>query len=171
MACAQVNAHLACAPSLNATADARVRLESALMRTNTEPFVTPLELDDDVPDSVTDQIAQAVWDFETNRTGGRPRAVSIVLNNDILVIKRHRALEVAERQVLATDKFDTDKAASEGLKQKQHVLTATDSIWQDIERITGRQLKEYTVEAESRFAATIQKASLSGVLVQVFRLV
>lgn len=114
-------------------------------------------------DSITDQIAQGVWDFELERTGYAPEAVSVVLNNDILVIKRHRALAPAERFLAATDDW------LHGFP-RDRLISPSDTIWQDIERITGREFYECTAETE-HFASNIQHVFATGALVQVFRLI
>jgi uncharacterized protein YbcI len=132
---------------------------------NTPPQSLPgqCSLETDFPDSLTDQIAQAVWDFELKLAGESPRVVSVVLSHDILVIKRHRELVPADRLVQKTD-------SRRHQSFRHRALVMTDSLWQDIERITGKQLKECTCEIVPGASAAIQKASLTGMLVQVFRL-
>ena len=114
---------------------------------------------------MTDQIAQAVWEFEQEHAGHNPRAVSVVLSDDILVIKLHEALTPAEILLAGT-------AVGAGWLQECHnhlFPSASDSLWHEIERITGRRLQE-AADTEARTAA-IQYAFSTGTLVQVFRLV
>jgi uncharacterized protein YbcI len=133
------------------------------MNTSTQALEGHCDLDIDYPDSVTDQIAQAVWDFEVKIAGRNPRAVSVVLNRDILVIKRHRSFTSADRIV-----GDMIAKLHESLSHR--VLVETDTLWHDIERITGKQLTECTADLGPQAAAAIRKAILSGILMQVFRL-
>lgn len=136
------------------------------MNTHTAALECNCDLDSEHPDSVTDQIAQAVWDFERERAGNIPRAVSVVLSDDILVIKLHESLTPAEMALAGT-------AVGAGWLQEFHnhlFPSASDSLWREIERVTGRRLYEATAEGEAQTAA-IQHAFSTGTLVQVFRLV
>jgi uncharacterized protein YbcI len=119
-------------------------------------------LNDDVQDSATDLIAQAVWDFELERTGCRPEGVSVILNKNILVIKRHKALAPSERFLAATDSW---------LHRfpRHRLISSSDELWHTIERITGRQLYECTAEVDVHIVTF--PAFFDGALVQVFQLV
>ncbi len=125
-------------------------------------FICHSDLHLEAPDSPTDQIAQAVWDFELERTGCHPQGVSVILNKDILVIKRHRALAPAERFLAATDSW------LHGFP-RHRLVCPTDSLWHLIEHITGHQLYECTAEMDMH--TVIIPAFVVGTLVQVFRLV
>ena len=136
------------------------------MNTHTAVLESNCDLDNEHPDSVTDQIAQAVWDFEQEHAGHNPGAVSVILSDDILMIKLHEALTPAEMLL-------SDTAVGAGWSHEFHnhlFPSASDSLWREIERVTGRRLYEATAEAEARTAA-IQHAFSTGTLVQVFRLV
>ena len=136
------------------------------MNTHATILECKCDVDSVSPDSLTDQIAQAVWDFEQQRAGHNPRAVSVVLSDDILVIKLHEALSPSEMLLAGT-------AVGAGWLQEFHnhlFPAAFDSLWNEIERITGKQLCENPAEEEARTAA-IRHAFSTGTLVQVFRLV
>lgn len=133
--------------------------------THTAVLESNCDLDSEHPDSVTDQIAQAVWDFEQEHAGHNPRAGSVILSDDILMIKLHEALTPAE-MLLA----DTAVGAGWSHEVHNHLFpSASDSLWNEIERITGRRLCE-VAEADARTAA-IQYEFSTGTLVQVFQLV
>lgn len=109
------------------------------------------------------QIAEAVSAFHEQSTGRAPQAVTVVLSEDTLVITLHGALTPAE-QALAKN--------AEGASQvqefhRQLFATSSESLRQEIARITGRQVKEATAEVEPASGA-ITHAFTTGTVVQVF---
>jgi uncharacterized protein YbcI len=114
---------------------------------------------------IAEQIAHAASDCELERTGRRPKSVSVVLGEGTLVITLHEALSPAER-AMANDVVGAAKV------QELHRRLFDDScepLRQEIKRITGVDVHEATVEVEPT-TGTVVKAFSSGTVVQVFLL-
>lgn len=111
------------------------------------------------------QIAEAVTLFQQQTTGRAPTAVTVVLSDDTLVITLHNALSSAEK-VLATR---PDGAAQVQEFHRQLFATSSTSLRQQINRITGREVREAAVEVEPTTGAVVH-AFTSGTMVQVFLL-
>jgi uncharacterized protein YbcI len=115
--------------------------------------------------AVVQQIAEAVSAFQKKSTGHRPKAVSVVLSEDTLVITLHDALMPAEK-VLAK----TEEGAVKMQEFRRQLFTASsESLRQEIKRITGRQVREATAEIEPT-TGSIVHAFTTDTMVQVFLL-
>jgi len=115
--------------------------------------------------TVAKRIARAAIAFEQQRTGHVPRSATVVLSDDTLVITLHGALSPAEQALAKTP---------EGITQLQEFhrelfANASGSLRQEIERITGVEVREATAEVEPA-TATVVKVFPSGTVVQVFLL-
>src|SRR5690242_7827203 len=115
--------------------------------------------------SAAQQIAQAVIDFEQQTTGRVPKSLTVVLSGDTLVITLHGALTPAEKALARSP---------EGIAQvqefhRQLFANASDSLRQEIKRITGMEVREATAEIETSTGAVVQ-AFTTGTVVQVFLL-
>ena len=111
------------------------------------------------------QIAQAALDFEQQTTGRAPKSVTVVLSDDTLVITLHGALSPAEKILAST---------AEGIAQVQEFhqqlfASASESLRQEIKRITGVEVREAAAEVETA-TGTVVKVFTSGTVVQVFLL-
>ena len=111
------------------------------------------------------QIAQAASVFEKQRTGNTPKSVTVVLSDTTLVITLHGALSEAER-ALAT--------SPEGATQiqdfhRQLFANASESLRQEIKRITGVEVREATAEVEPT-TGTVVGVFTTGTTVQVYLL-
>jgi len=111
------------------------------------------------------QIAQAALDFEQKTTGRAPKSVTVVLSDDTLVITLHGALSPAEKALAGTP---------EGIAQVQEFhqrlfASTSDSLRQEIKRITGVEVREAAAEVETA-TGTVVKVFTSGTVVQVFLL-
>ncbi len=111
------------------------------------------------------QIAQAAMDFEYETTGRAPKSVTVVLSDDTLVITLHGALSPAEKDLAASP---------EGIAQvqefhRQLFASASESLRQQIKRITGVEVREAAAEVETA-TGTVVKVFTSGTVVQVFLL-
>ncbi len=115
--------------------------------------------------STAQQIARAAIAFEQQTTGLTPQSVTVVLGDDTLVITLHGALSPAER-ALATS---PDGAARVQEFHRQLFANASDSLRQEVKRITGVEVREATAEVESA-TGTVVKVFTSGTVVQVFLL-
>jgi len=112
------------------------------------------------------QIAQAAIAFEKRRTGNHsPKSVTVVLSEGTLVITLHEALSPAEKAL-------SQSAAGAAKVQEFHrqlFASSSDSLRQEIRRITGMDVREATAEIEPASGAVVQ-AFTTGTVVQVFLL-
>jgi uncharacterized protein YbcI len=115
--------------------------------------------------SMAQQIASAAKAFQQERTGHAPHSVAVVLSGDTLVVTLHGALSKAE-QALAKD---PNGAAKMQEFHRQLFATTGNPLRQEIERITGIQVREATAEIEPT-AGTVVRVYGTGAVVQVFLL-
>src|SRR5690349_6735763 len=109
------------------------------------------------------QIAQAAIAFEQRRTGNRgPKSVTVVLSEGTLVITLHEALSPAEKALA------TNPAGAAQIQEFHRQLFAGSSDWlrQEIQRITGMEVREATAEVEPASGAVVH-AFTTGTMVQV----
>jgi uncharacterized protein YbcI len=115
--------------------------------------------------TMAQQVAEAARAFQQKQTGHAPRAVTVVLSDDTLVVTLHQALSPAEVAL---------SQSSEGAGQVQDYHrklfeNSADALRQEIRRITGVAVREAAVQVETTTGAVVQ-AFTSGTMVQVFRL-
>jgi len=115
--------------------------------------------------TMAQQVAEAVTTFQTQRTGHAPKAVTVVLSEETLVVTLHEALSPAEIALSQTP----EGAAQVQEYHRQLFETSFDAMRQEIKRITGVAIREAAVEVETTTGAVVH-AFTSGVMVQVFRL-
>jgi uncharacterized protein YbcI len=115
--------------------------------------------------TMAEQIAQAARDFQQQRTGHVPKAVTVVLSEETLVITLHEALTPAERAVANSP----DGAAKVQEFHRQLFATSADSLRHEIKRITGVDVREASAEVETT-TGTVVQVFTSGTMVQVFQL-
>ena len=116
--------------------------------------------------TMAQEIAQAAIAFEQRRTGNHvPKSVTVVLSEGTLVITLHDALSPAE-QALAKNPAG---AAQVQEFHRQLFANSSDSLRQEIKRITGMEVREATAELEPASGAVVH-AFTSGAVVQVFQL-
>lgn len=115
--------------------------------------------------TMAQQIADAATAFEQQRTGRVPQSVTVVLNDDTLVITLHGALSPAE-QALA--RSPTGAAQVQEL-HKQLFNSSAGSLRQEIKRITGVEVREATAEVETT-TGTVVQVFTTGTVVQVYLL-
>ena len=111
------------------------------------------------------QIAQAASLFEQQRTGNTPKSVTVVLSDTTLVITLHGALSEAEK---ALAKSPTGAAQIQDF-HRQLFVNASESLRQEIKRITGVEVREATAEVEPT-TGTVVGVFTTGTTVQVFLL-
>jgi uncharacterized protein YbcI len=120
----------------------------------------------DMPNwTMTQQIALAASAFEKETTGHVPRSVTVVLNEDTLVIRMHGALSPAEMAL-------ADSSAGAAQVQEFHQQLFANSsagLRQEIKRITGVEVLEATTEVEPT-TGTVVKVFATGTMVQIFLL-
>jgi len=111
------------------------------------------------------QVAQAVMAFQQKTTGHAPKAVTVVLSQDTLVITLHEALSPAEKELARSPVG----AAQVEEFHRQLFSTSSQSLREEIERITGVEVREAVAEIEPTTGAVVQAFTRSA-MVQVFRL-
>lgn len=115
--------------------------------------------------TMAEQVAQAARDFQQQRTGHAPAAVTVVLSNDTLVITLHEALTPAER-ALAQSAVGAAKVQE---FHRQLFASSAGFLREEIKRITGVEVREAAAEIETTTGAVVQVFT-SGTMVQVFQL-
>lgn len=111
------------------------------------------------------QVAHAASEYQFQRTGHRPKAVTVVLGGDTLVITLHGALTPAEQALAA----EPDGATRVQEFHRQLFAQSSESLRQDIKRITGVDVREVAAEVETD-TGTVVHAFSNGTMVQVFLL-
>ena len=119
-----------------------------------------------IKSNMAEQIAQAAIAFEQRRTGNHvPKSVTVVVSEGTLVITLHDALSPAER---AMSKSPAGAAQVQEFHQ-QLFASSSESLRQDIKRITGMVVRESAAHVEPTTGAVVQ-AFTTGNVVQVFQL-
>jgi len=113
--------------------------------------------------TVAQQVAQAASKFQELRTGHAPRAVTVVMSEDTLVVTLYGALSPAEKDLAKTP----EGAAQVQEFHRQLFASDSDALRQEIKRITGIVVREATAEVEPASGAIVQ-AFTTGTVVQVF---
>lgn len=111
------------------------------------------------------QIAEAASLFEQQRTGNTPKSVTVVLSDTTLVITLHGALSEAERVLSKSP----EGAAQVQNFHRQLFASASESLRQEIRRITGVDVREATAEVEPA-SGTVVGVFTTGTTVQVYLL-
>ena len=115
--------------------------------------------------TVAQQIAQVARTFQQQRTGHAPKAVTVVLSGDTLVVTLHAALSPAE-QILSQSPAG---AAQVQEFHRQLFTSSCEPLRQEIERITGVPVREAAAEVEPATGSVVQVFT-TGTMVQVFLL-
>lgn len=119
----------------------------------------------DPSSSMAQQIALAASAFEEQRTGVLPKSVTVVLSDHTLVITLHGALSQAEQDLAKTP----EGAAQVQDFHRQLFASASESLRQEIRRITGVEVREATAEVEPT-TGTVVGVFTTGTTVQVYLL-
>lgn len=115
--------------------------------------------------SMAQQVAMAASAFQEQRTGHLPKAVTVVLGEQTLVVTLHGALSPAEKALAST----AAGAAQVQDFHRQLFTNTCDTLRQEIKRITGVEVREATAEVETT-SGTVVHAFTNGTMVQVFLL-
>ena len=115
--------------------------------------------------TMAQQVAQAISSFQEQRTGYPPKAVTVVLSDDTLVVTLHEALSPAEKALASTP----EGAAQVQEYHRQLFKNSVDLLQEEIKRITGFAVGETAAEVETTTGAIVH-AFTTGTMVQVFRL-
>jgi uncharacterized protein YbcI len=114
---------------------------------------------------VAQQIADAVSVFQEQTTGHTPTSVTVVLSEETLVITLHEALSPAEKALVKS----TGGATRLQEYHRQLFAASSETLRQEIKRITGRQVLEAIAEIEPT-SGSIVHAFTTGTMVEVFLL-
>lgn len=115
--------------------------------------------------SMAQKVAEAVMAFQQRTTGHTPRAITVVLSQDTLVVTLHEALSPAEKDMAKSPAG----AAKVQEFHRQLFVNSSHSLREDIARITGVEVKEAIAEIEPS-TGTVVQAFTGSATVQVFRL-
>lgn len=111
------------------------------------------------------EVARVAIAFQTERTGHAPASVTVVLSEDTLVITLHDALTPAEKALA----LSPGGAIQVQEFHRQLFHNSSDSLRDEIKRITGREVREAVAEVEPA-SGTVVHAFTTGNLVQVYLL-
>ena len=120
---------------------------------------------DKTESTVAQQLADAARDFQFQQTGRTPTRVTVVINEDTLVVTMHEALSPAEQALAGSP----DGAANLRDFHKELFRNSVGSLQKEIERITGRKVREAAAEVDPGTGSVIH-AFTTGTTVQVFLL-
>ncbi len=115
--------------------------------------------------TMAQRVAQAVTAFQQRRTGHLPKAVTVVLSDDTLVVTLHEALSPAEKALASTP----EGAVQVQEFHRQLFQNSVELLRQEIRRITGVAVGEAAAEVEMTTGAVVH-AFTTGTMVQVFQL-
>jgi uncharacterized protein YbcI len=114
---------------------------------------------------IAQQLALVASALQQQRTGVAPKAVTVVLSEDTLVVTFRDALTPAEKALSRTP----EGAAQVQEFHRELFSSSSESMRQEIKRITGRDVREATAEIETE-TGTVVHAFTTGSMVQVFLL-
>jgi uncharacterized protein YbcI len=114
---------------------------------------------------MAEQVALAAGTFQRQSTGHAPQSVTVVLCENTLVVTLHGALSTAEK-TLARSPVG---AAQVQDFHRQLFADSCDPLRQEIQRITGVEVREAAAEVETSTGAVVQVFT-TGTMVQVFLL-
>lgn len=115
--------------------------------------------------TMAQRVADAVMKFQVDSTGHAPRAVTVVLSDDTLVVTLHEALSAAEVVLSQTE----SGAAQVQEYHRQLFQSAIPALREQIKQITGVAVLEAAAEIEPTTGAIVH-AFTSGEMVQVYRM-
>ena len=119
----------------------------------------------DSESAMAQQVAQVAIAFQTERTGHAPASVTVVLSDDTLVITLYDALTPAEKALA----LSPAGAAQVRKFHQQLFLSSSDSLREEIKKITGRDVREAVAEVEPANGVVVH-AFTTGNVVQVYLL-
>lgn len=115
--------------------------------------------------TITEQLEAMATALQQQRTGHAARAVTVLLSEDTLVVTLHDALTPAERALARSPAG----AAQVQEFHRQLFASTTEEMRLEIERITGRKVREAAGEIDPETGAVVL-AFTTGAMVQVFLL-
>jgi uncharacterized protein YbcI len=119
----------------------------------------------DQQSTVARQIALTALASYEQRTGHKPKSVTVVLVADTLVITLHGALSPAELLLAQS----LDGAAQVRESHRELFANSADALRQEIKRIIGVEVKEPVADVEPMTGSMMQVFT-TGTMVQMFQL-
>ncbi len=119
----------------------------------------------DTHTQITQQLAEMASSLQQLRTGLAPKTVTVCLSEDTLVLTLNDALTPAEKALARTP----EGAAQVQAFHHQLFSSESESMRQEIKRITGREVREANAEIETATGAVVH-AFTTGAMVQMFML-
>lgn len=115
--------------------------------------------------SMAQKVAMAASAFQKQRTGHAPTSVAVVLNENMAVVTLHEALSPAEKALAKSP------AGAVQVQEfhRQLFANSCEGLRQQIQEITGVEVREATAEVETT-SGTVVQVFTSGAMVQVFLL-
>ncbi len=115
--------------------------------------------------TMAQHVARVARDFQQQRTGHAPKAVTVVLGEGTLVVTLHEVLTPAELALAKTP------AGAIQVREFHRELfqSSVGALREEIERITGVPVREAAAEVETTTGAVVHVFT-SGTMVQVFQL-
>ena len=111
------------------------------------------------------QLAEAARAFQLQQTGHSPTTVTVVMSQDTLVVTLHDALSPGEKELARS----REGAANLREFHQQLFRNSVGSLRAEIERITGRRVREAAAEVDPGTGSVVH-AFTTGTMVQVFLL-
>ena len=118
---------------------------------------------DKVELTIAQQLANAARDFQTKQTGRTPSNVTVAVGDDTLVFTLHEVLSPAEQNLAKS----AEGAANFREYHQQLFRNSVDSLRQEIERITGRKVREAAAEVDTG-SGSVSHTFTTGTTGQVF---
>ena len=115
--------------------------------------------------TMAQQVAEAISVFQEQRTGFAPKAVTLVLSDDTLVVTLHEALSPAEKALSRTP----EGALQVQEYHRQLFKSSVGLLREEIKRITGVAVGQVVAEVETTTGAGVHTFT-TGTMVQVFQL-
>jgi uncharacterized protein YbcI len=116
-------------------------------------------------ETMAEQIAQAATASQQHRTGHQPKSASVMLGGDTVVVTLHGALSPAEQAMVQS----AEGAAKVQEFHRHLFLHASDTLRQEIKRITGMKVLESSAEVDATCGPVVHVFP-SGTMVQMFLL-
>jgi uncharacterized protein YbcI len=115
--------------------------------------------------TVAQQVAQAIRNFQIQRTGHAPKSVTVVLSEGTLVVTLYEILTPAELALARTAE------GANRVREFHRILfqSSVGELKREIQRITGVPVREAATEVETATGAVVHVFT-SGTMVQVFQL-
>lgn len=115
--------------------------------------------------TMAQELARVASELQQQRTGHAPKAVTVVLSEDTLVVTLHEALTPVEKTLARS----SVGAAHLQDYHRELFRNSADSLRKEIKRITGREVRESAAEVDPA-TGSIVHAFTTGTMVQVFLL-